>query len=377
MPRSEPRQPAAPLPEGVEHQMLSLCNRLESSLAPEGVFQAVDSIPLPVAVIGAADGRVLYANHSLEELFGVSRQRLLSRSLEYLIPRLTDRRLLAKVAAAEGRVRGLELRGRHRSGAILWLSIWQNRLQHQGAECLLMVLIDVTQERLAGKRLEEQQDAMRQLLQSSDRDRELIACDIHDGVIQDMTAALMHLEAAGKAIQSGKPGATDQLKRVVNLLRGGINEARRLIDGVRAPDLDQVGLVGAIQILVDRIAKSKGIDVQFEHRVKPERLLPETETTIYRIIQECLNNIWRHSKSPQARVELIQTERVIRITVRDWGVGFEPEHVDASRFGLAGVRQRARLLNGFVQIRSVRGKGCTVRVTLPLGGSTSPPGFAV
>jgi PAS domain S-box-containing protein len=330
------------------------------------VCLSVESIPLPLAIISLADGKVVDANRALEETFGYKRSRLVGRDAACLFPRLKDRRKLGKFAAVEGGVRGIEVQSRHRNGAAMWLSVWQQRAACNGKECLLTVLADITQEKLETRRQEELQTALKQLLKFSDQDRELIACDIHDGVIQDMTGALMHLEAARKAIETGRPDAGEQLKKVGQLLREGIGEARRLIDGVRAPDLEQVGLVGAVELLIDRIASTKGIAIEFTHRVSAERFSSQAETTIYRMVQECLNNIWRHSKSARARVELIQTDRVIRLTVQDWGVGFDPDQVDRTRFGLAGLRQRARLLDGMVLIRSAPGQGSTVRVTLPL-----------
>ena len=336
------------------------------------VCETVESIPVPLVIISVADGNVIDVNRALEETFGYRRSRLIDRDAACLFPRLTDRRRLSEAATREGGARGIQVQGRHRDGSPMWFSVWQQRVTCKGRECLSTVLLDVTTDKLERVRQQEQQTALNQLLKFSDQDRELIACDIHDGVIQDMTGALMHLEAARKAIDKGRPDAGEQLKKVAQLLREGISEARRLIDGVRAPDLQQMGLVGSLELLIDRVASNKGIDIEFVHRVSADHFSSQTEATIYRILQECLNNIWRHSKSDRARVELVQTNRVIRLTVQDWGVGFDPEHVDRTRFGLASLRQRARLMDGMVLIRSAPGEGCTLRVTLPLDKALAP-----
>ncbi|MCH5377430.1 MAG: histidine kinase [Planctomycetes bacterium] len=326
----------------------------------------VEAIPLPLLVVQSVDNTVLFANTAVEETFGYRRRRLVGRDWSCLVPRISDRRKLKKLASYDGRVRGLEVQGKRQDNSTIWLSVWQQRIVFHSRECLLIILIDITREKLDGEQLERRQVVLKQLLELSDQDRELIACDIHDGVIQDMTGALMHLQAARRAIENGKPGAVDQLKNVIQMLRDGISEARRLIDGVRPPDLERVGLIGAIALLVERTASTKGIDIQFSHDVRETRLSDQAENSLYRIVQECLNNVWQHSKSERARVELIQSGRTIRMTVKDWGVGFDTDHSDDHRFGLVGVRQRARLLGGTVLIRSAVGKGCTVRVTIPL-----------
>lgn len=366
----DPAQDAKSPAGDMDRRLSTLRRELEDN--EERVCQTGDAIPLPLLILQVADGKVLFANGAVEETFGYKSKRLIGRDWACLIPRIADRRKLKALASADGRVRGLEVQGKRKDNSTVWLSVWQQRMVCHSRECLLTILIDVTREKLEGEQQERRQVLLRQLLELSAQDRELIACDIHDGVIQDMTGALMHLEAARRAIQNGKADAVEQLKNVVQMLRDGISEARRLIDGVRPPDLERTGLVGAIALLVERTAKSKGVDIHFFHDFDGSPLSEQAEVALYRIVQECLNNVWQHSNSRRARVELTRTERTVRISVRDWGRGFDPDRVDTSRFGLVGVRQRARLLGGNVLIRSGVGRGCTVRVTLPLEKINSP-----
>ena len=93
---------------------------------------------------------------------------------------------------------------------------------------------------------------------------------------------------------------------------------------------------------------------------------PHLDAVVYRIVQESLNNVWRHSKSKKARVELMADTEQVAVTVRDWGEGFDPEHVDERRFGLTSIRERARLFGGLVTIESEPSQGTTVSVKLPL-----------
>ena len=357
-------QSSPPSEESVHPQLSKVRKTMSRTANPQHVFDLIESIPLPLVVISAAEGTVVDANPAVEEVFGYKRRRLVGREAACLFPRLDDRKRLKK-AAASGVVRGLEVQSRYRHGATMWIRVWQQRAICQGKECLLTLLLDVTAEKAEALAHQKERVALRELLKFSDQERELIACELHDGVIQDMTGAVMHLEAARRALEKGKPLSPAQLQEVQQLLRAGIREGRRLIDGVRAPDLEQ-GLVPALQQLVARLADQKGIAIRFRHRLPSKRLSPGAENAIYRMVQECLNNVWRHSRSERAEVELVQTERAIRLTVRDWGVGFDPDQIDRKRFGLTSLRQRARLLDGMVLIQSTPGYGCTVRITLPL-----------
>lgn len=348
----------------VESQLTAIGQMLQAD--EQLGLKVAEALPIPLLITRAGEGKVLFANAAVEETFGYKRARLVGRNWSCLIPKLTCRKRLEQMARQELRVRGLTVEGRRKDGQNLWLSLWQQRSVWQGVECLVTILADVTEERRETKRREQQEETLQQLLTLADRDRELIACDIHDGVIQDMTGALMHLEAVRRGIRNGSPDVDDQLQNVMQMLRDGINEARRLIDGVRPPDLDRFGLAGAIQSFIDRTMTAKKIEIRFQSKMRGPRLSEQAETTLYRIAQECLNNVWQHSRSARAAVKLSQNERSVRLVVRDWGVGFSPQDVRATRFGLAGIRQRARLMGGRAVVRSSPSKGCMVAVTLPL-----------
>ncbi len=97
------------------------------------------------------------------------------------------------------------------------------------------------------------------------------------------------------------------------------------------------------------------------------------ENAIFRIVQESVTNARRHSRSKNVRIELVQHGPLVRMVVQDWGVGFDPAVVGEGNFGLAGIRQRARLLGGTAKIESSPGQGTRVRVELPVVGNEGRP----
>ena len=150
------------------------------------------------------------------------------------------------------------------------------------------------------------------------------------------------------------------------MLQQGHFEARRLIALVTPPILDESGVLEAVAHLVHEEARNKGPKIEYRTRVDFGRLDPTLENAVYRITQEALTNACRHSKSERISVSLLQREDRPSIEIRDWGVGFDPKTVPKNRFGLEGIRQRARLLGGRCSIRSKAGKGARVTVELPV-----------
>ena len=152
----------------------------------------------------------------------------------------------------------------------------------------------------------------------------------------------------------------------LHLIRESVDEARRLIGGLRPPILDESGIVAAIEYLCSDHRQSGESQIEFVHQVQFHRLTAPLEVALFRIVQECLTNACRYSQSPKIRVELSQLEDRVRLTVQDWGVGFDPQEVKGERFGLRGIRERVRLLGGTADINSAPGEGTTITVELPL-----------
>ena len=124
-------------------------------------------------------------------------------------------------------------------------------------------------------------------------------------------------------------------------------------------------VVAALEYWIDEQLPG-GPSIRWQVDVPWQRWEPRVEGMVYRIIQEALTNVRRHSRSEFAEVRLTQRDTLLRVEVRDWGIGFSPNGIDGQRFGLRGICERARLLGGRAVIDSVPGKGTRVLVDLPL-----------
>ncbi len=231
---------------------------------------------------------------------------------------------------------------------------------------LAAAVVDLSERKRAEEALERERRTLKHLLQSSDHERQLIAYEIHDGLAQQLAGAIMQLDAFNHLKDRDPLPAADAFHAGMTMLRQGHAEARRLISGVRPPILDEAGVVAAVAHLVNEERHLDCPQVEFRSDVQFQRLAPTLENSLYRIVQEGLANACRHSKSAKVRVALVQHGDQIRVEIQDQGIGFHLEEIEDSHFGVAGIRQRARLLGGSAVIDSAPGAGTRITVDLPL-----------
>jgi PAS domain S-box-containing protein len=249
----------------------------------------------------------------------------------------------------------------------LWWSCRLVPLKEKAVAANVMVICtDVTEERRANEAVCKEQDLLRHLIDLHERDRKVLAFELHDGFAQQLTGAIMSLEVASRLTDTSPEKARAPLEEAMRLLRDSIEESRRLVSGLCPPVLDQFGIVAAVEHLVSLNHCDEQLAIEFVSRGHARRLAAPLENAVFRIVQETLANIRRHSKSRKAAVELCLDNQFVSVEVRDWGTGFDPDAVNESCFGLRGIRERARLLGGQAEILSHPGRGTTVRVSLPM-----------
>lgn len=226
------------------------------------------------------------------------------------------------------------------------------------------IALDVTESKRIEEELLAEQRFLEHLLHVQEGERKLVAYDIHDGFVQGVAAAGMHLE--GLAVDPDvRPLTREKLQTPLRLLRESVDEARRMISGLRPPIIDEQGVVAAIEYLIHE-APLGSASVEFRHDVTFDRLEGVLEGTLFRIVQEALSNIYRHSRSDAAHVTLTQRGDQLSLVVEDWGIGFDPLAIPHRKFGLRGIRERARLFGGTAAIDSTPGRGTRISVEMPL-----------
>jgi two-component system sensor histidine kinase UhpB len=207
---------------------------------------------------------------------------------------------------------------------------------------------------------EERRRSGRLVLRAQEAERRRLARDLHDEVNQALTAILLRLEALAQETQPERAGEVRELKRLVNQ---AMEELSGLARQLRPAALDDHGLVPAVDAQLVRFAERTGVNTAFRTEGDPSRLGQDEQTAIYRVAQEALTNVGRHAGARFVAVELLTDEDCTELRVSDDGVGFEPARANGG-LGLRGMAERARLVGGELEVRSVPGGGTTVRLEI-------------
>jgi signal transduction histidine kinase len=207
-------------------------------------------------------------------------------------------------------------------------------------------------------------DALERVVGAQELERRRLARELHDETGQALTPILLGL----RGLEEAKDEET--LRRTVadvrELVRSTLQDVRRLAVELRPKTLDDFGLVPALDRLTESFAEQTGISVEFVPNLPPERLPPEIETALYRIVQESLTNVVKHARAENVSILLTRKNDSVSVVVEDNGVGFEPGRERGDGLGLLGIRERVGLLGGRVTIESRPGAGATFVVEVPL-----------
>jgi signal transduction histidine kinase len=214
------------------------------------------------------------------------------------------------------------------------------------------------------------------LLRIQDEERQRLARELHDSTAQSLAALSMNLAVARRCRGALDERAQDALDECDALADRCSREIRSLSYVLHPPMLQEIGLPAALRWCAEGFAKRSGIAVEVELPDHLDRLPMEVENALFRIVQECLTNVQRHSGSPSARIQLVRTPRSVALEVRDQGRGLPAgilnrrEAVESLGVGLLGMRERVRQLGGQLRIET-SGQGATVHVEIHLASETT------
>jgi signal transduction histidine kinase len=199
------------------------------------------------------------------------------------------------------------------------------------------------------------------VIEGQELERRRLARELHDETGQALTSVLLGLKSVETA--EDVPEALASLRELVVAT---LQDVRRLAVELRPKALDDFGLVPALERLVETFNEATGISVEFESQLGAERLQPEVETTLYRIVQEALTNITKHAGATRVSVLLVRRPGVVSALIEDDGHGFGADEEARGGIGLAGMRERLALLDGRLTIESGRGTGTSLVAEVPI-----------
>lgn len=211
-------------------------------------------------------------------------------------------------------------------------------------------------------------DRLKNSIRASESERGRWARELHDETLQELGALKFMLESAHGTGQADK--IQDAVERALEQLGSSISSLQSLITELRPASLDELGVRPALEALVRRASARFGLEVDanfdlaYDRGRAPSRLLREIESTVYRLVQEAINNVVKHAQAETLHLEVVEADGSVRLTIRDDGSGFETSRPGGG-FGLVGMRERVELVDGRLVIESTPGRGTVVRAEIP------------
>jgi two-component system sensor histidine kinase DegS len=209
------------------------------------------------------------------------------------------------------------------------------------------------------------------IIKAQEEERKRVARDIHDGPAQLIANLVIKTELCEKLIDMDKEKAKEELNSLKGFLRSSLSDVRKIIYDLRPMSLDDLGLVPTLQRYIANYVEENRVLVEFLVLGSPKPLKPVIELAAFRIIQEALTNIKKHSGAEDATIRVEFTEEHINLLISDNGIGFNTSIIKANKdedsgYGLLSMKERVELLNGKFNIKAGIGKGTKIFVNLPL-----------
>jgi two-component system sensor histidine kinase UhpB len=210
---------------------------------------------------------------------------------------------------------------------------------------------------------EERRAGARAALTAQERERLRIGRALHDEAGQTLTAIALEIE---RAAREGSPAQRERMAALAAQLHASLDEIRRISRDLRPEALDDLGLINALIALTSRVDRQGGLRIERRFSAQLPKLSTELELVIYRVAQEALTNVLRHAHASECRVELDTIDGAVELRVSDDGIGMLAQRVNAETIGIEGMRERALLANGTLDIEAHPGEGTRVTLRVPV-----------
>jgi len=329
-----------------------------------------ESNPLPMWMLSLPEYDIIEVNNAALEQYGYNREEFLALDIFELRPEDDVEKLRATVNRG---FRGLHHAGiwRHqkRDKTIIYVDIVTCDIYYEGNATRLILANEITEQFLAEEKLKEAYEETRKLtdhLQTvREEERMYIAREIHDELGQLLTVLKMDVSWLNRKLQPTTEPIQEKLKALLSLIDVTVKKVRHISSELRPSLLDDLGLVAAMEWHMEEFQKRSGVELAHE-LPSTEPVLPEpVKIGLFRILQESLTNVARHSEAQQVIVALTQKENNLMLTIEDNGKGFDAENTKKKTLGLLGMKERALMIGGEYKITGTPGKGTTVEVTVP------------
>ncbi len=321
--------------------------------------------PLPIWVCEAGTFRFLEANEAAVHHYGYSRKEFLNLTAFDITTPEDHEELRRLLTAGPRKVHHRLLRKQvKKNSEIIYVEVLTHFIKYKDKDSYLVVANDITEKvRLRHQLMEEkiyrQKEIMKASFDAQEKEREEIGRELHDNVTQILTTARLCLSCVDETLQQSDP----MLQRSSDIIASAIEEIRKLSKSLTQSFHKEIGLQLSIEDLAENIRLAKKLQIVLEFSVPDEQLLDDKlKMTIFRIVQEQLNNILKHAYAKRVTISVVQTEEQVNLYITDDGKGFNMQE-KRNGIGLMNILNRADIFNGRVKIDSSPGQGCRMWVS--------------
>ena len=359
------------------HRRICECELAEAALreSEQKYSTLVEDALIGVYII--RDEKIVFANDKFADIYGYPKDELIGMdSLQLvhpddrpLVKKMREKRLTGEKVPSEYEIRGLK-----KNGDIIWVMRSYSLIKYNGSPAISGIVADMTKRRLAEDALRKSDKELRilsnQLLSAEEKERKRIARELHDSIGQALSAIKFSVENSLRELRNGThPSDLKSLESVIPLTQKTIEEVRGIVKDLRPSILDDLGILATIAWFCREFQNVYSrIRIEKEIAIKENDIPLPLKTVVYRVLQEALNNVAKHSRADTVDLSMKKTPSGIKLVVKDNGKGFDLEKTIALKpaergFGLASMRERVELSGGMFDIRSVIGNGTTIRVS--------------
>jgi two-component system NarL family sensor kinase len=235
---------------------------------------------------------------------------------------------------------------------------------------LLFVRAKLKQKQLLDKELIMQKELRsKAVIEAEEKERVRIARELHDGIGQQLSAAKLNISGLQASLKTNKPEEEVMLRNAMDLLDESVKEVRAVSHSMVPNALIKSGLVSAVREFVNKISSTGDLKVNLEIVGMSERLEGTLENILFRVLQEIVNNIIKHSQAREVGIQFVKHDSDLTILIEDNGVGFDVDkklNDPEGGIGLKNIQSRIDFLNGEVHFDSYPGKGTTITIEIPV-----------
>jgi signal transduction histidine kinase len=288
------------------------------------------------------------------------------------------RAALARSLEAPESLTGIEVRARHKDGSWRILEgVGRNLVNNPAVGGLIFSARDITERKRAESALREHEAALQRtseqmralasrLLRAEEEGRQVLSRELHDDLNQRLAVLAFEAESLARDLPESRESIREGLMRLHRQLAEASDEVRVLAHELRPAILDDLGLGPALRSHCAEFSRREKIKVRFSQQDLPATVPPDAALCLYRVAQEALRNIAKHSRAREASVMVAGTYDAVELSIKDLGIGFDPEASGTGGLGILSMAERARLAGGALAVLSQPGAGTEIRVRVPL-----------